>query len=189
MYTGRIPTLTKLSKDENIREYNILNIPEVLAQLGIEKNTDEPAVVRPGLFHYPDVTYSRTDGGLITLEYLLNGLKKLTHDGHRLMLPPKGTLILPLTCRVLEGAPREGMPLVSPTASQYSQATLSSSSDDFDSLFGDDGAGPAGSPGGGGGGKTRRHIRHNVTKQYRSRSRPRLRSRTKPKSTKKRGRK
>lgn len=189
MDTGRIPTLTKLSKDENIREYNILNIPEVLAQLGIEKNTDEPAVVRPGLFHYPDVTYSRTDGGLITLEYLLNGLKKLTHDGHRLMLPPKGTLILPLTCRVLEGAPREGMPLVSPTASQYSQATLSSSSDDFDSLFGDDGAGPAGSPGGGGGGKTRRHIRHNVTKQYRSRSRPRLRSRTKPKSTKKRGRK
>lgn len=190
MDTDRLKKLIKLRDDESIRGYNILNKPEVLAQLGIEKNTDEPAVVRPGLFHYPDVTFSRTDGGLITLEYLLNGLKKLTHDGHRLMVPPKGTLVLPLTCRVLEGAPREGMPLVSPASSHFSQATLSSSSDDFDDLFGDDGDGPAGSPGGGGG-KTRRHIRHNVTKKYRSmsRSRSRPRSRTKPKSTKKRGRK
>ena len=182
MDTDRVP---RLGNDADVREFNILNKPEILAQLGIEKNTDDPAVVRPGVFYYPDVTFSRTDGGLITLEYLLNGLKKLTNDGHRLMLPPKGTLVLPLTCRVLEGAPREGMPLVSPTSSQYSQATLSSSSDDFDSLFGDgDGAGAA-SPGGGGGGKTRRHIRHrhNVTKKYR------FGSRTKPKSTKKRGRK
>jgi hypothetical protein len=181
MDTDRVPIL---GDDANVRDFNILNKLEILAQLGIEKNTDEPAVVRPGVFYYPDVTFSRADGGLITLEYLLNGLKKLTNDGHRLMLPPKGTLVLPLTCRVLEGAPREGMPLVSPTASQYSQATLSSSSDDFDGLFGD-GAGAA-SPGGGGG-KTRRHIRHRhkLTKKYRLRSR----SRTKPKSTKKRGRK
>lgn len=177
--TDRVP---RLGNDDDIRRYNIFNKPEVLAQLGIEKNTVEPAVVRPGLFHYPDVTYSRTDGGLITLEYLLNGLKKLTNDGHRLMLPPKSTLVLPLTCRVLEGAPREGMPLVSPASSHFSQATLSSSSDDFDDLFGDDAAGPSGSPGGGGG-KTRRHKRHRhkLTKKYRVRS--------KPKSTKKRGRK
>jgi hypothetical protein len=186
MDTDRLKTLIKkLRDDESIRDFNILNKPEILAQLGIEKNTDEPAVVRPGVFYYPDVTFSRTDGGLITLEYLLNGIKKLTRDGQKLMLPPKGTLVLPLTCRVLEGAPREGMPLVSPTSSQYSQATLSPSSDDFDGLFSDsDGAA---SPGGGGGGKTRRHIRHRhkITKKYRSRSR----SRTKPKSTKKRGRK
>ena len=86
------------------------------------------------------------------------------------MVPPKGALVIPLTCRILEGAPREGMPLVSPTSSQFSQATLSPSSDDFDDLFG------------GGGGKTRRHK---LTKKYRSKSR----SRSKPKSNKKRGRK
>jgi hypothetical protein len=166
--TYRVP---RLGSDNDIRRYNILNNPEVLAQLGIQKNADTSTEVQPGLFHYPNSTYSRTDRGIITLEYLLNGLKKLTHDGHRLMLPSNGTLILPLTCRVLEGAPREGMPLVSPTSSQFSQATLSPSSDDFDDLFG-------------GGGKTRRHK---LTKKYRSKSRSR--SRTKPKSTKKRGRK
>jgi hypothetical protein len=85
------------------------------------------------------------------------------------MVPPDEALVIPLTCRILEGAPREGEPLVSPTSSQFSQAN-STPQDDFDDLFG------------GGGGKTRRHK---LTKKYRSKSR----SRTKPKSTKKRGRK
>jgi len=178
VHTDRVP---RLGSDDDIRRYNILNNPEVLAQLGIQKNTDTSTEVRPGLFHYPNSTYSRTDRGVITLEYLLNGVKELTDDSGRLMVPPKGALVIPLTCRVLEGAPREGMPLVSPTSSQFSQATLTPS-DDFDDLFG------GGGGGGGGGGKTRRHK---IIKKYRSRSRSRLQSRSwsNPKSTKKRGRK
>jgi hypothetical protein len=168
----RIP---RLGNDDDIRRYNILNNPEVLRQLGIQKNRDTSTEVRPGFFHYPNSTYSRTDRGLITLKYLLDGLKELTDDDHggRLMVPPKGALVIPLTCRILEGAPREGEPLVSPTSSQYSQAN-STPQDDFDDLFG--------------GVKTRRHK---LTKKYRLRSRSRSRSRTrsKPKSTKKRGRK
>lgn len=173
----RIP---RLGSDNDIRRYNILNNPEVLRQLGIQKNRDTSTEVRPGLFHYPDSTYSRTDHGDITLKYLLDGLKELTDDDHggRLMVPPKGALVIPLTCRILEGAPREGEPLVSPTSSQYSQAN-STPQDDFDDLFG------------GGGVKTRRHIRHRhkLTKKYRPRLRSRSRTRSKPKSTKKRGRK
>lgn len=180
----RIP---RLRDDNDIRRYNILNKPEVLAQLRIKKNPDTSIEVRPGFFHYPNSTYSRTDRGLITLKYLLDGVKELTDDGGRLMVPPKGALVIPLTCRILEGAPREGEPLVSPTSSQYSQTNSTplgvpdEDEDDFDALFG---------PGGGGGGvKTRRHrhIRHKLTKKYRLRSRSR--SRSKPKSTKKRGRK
>jgi hypothetical protein len=169
--------IPRLRDDDDIRGYNILNKPEVLAQLGIQKNIDKSTEVRPGLFHYPNSTYSRTDRGVITLEYLLNGVKELTDDSGRLMVPPKGALVIPLTCRVLEGAPREGEPLVSPTSSQFSQATLTPS-DDFDDLFG------SGGGGGGGGGKTRRHK---LTKKYRPRLRSRSRSRSKPKSTKKRG--
>lgn len=168
----RIP---RLGNDDDIRRYNILNNPEVLRQLGIQKNRDTSTEVRPGFFHYPNSTYSRTDRGVITLKYLLDGLKELTDDDHggRLMVPPKGALVIPLTCRILEGAPREGEPLVSPTSSQYSQAN-STPQDDFDDLFG--------------GVKTRRHK---LTKKYRprSRSRSRTRSRSKQKSTKKRGRK
>ena len=178
----RIP---RLRDDNDIRRYNILNKPEVLAQLGIQKNPDTSTEVRPGFFHYPNSTYSRTDRGLITLKYLLDGVKELTDDGGRLMVPPKGALVIPLTCRILEGAPREGEPLVSPTSSQYSQANSTplgnpdEDEDDFGALFGPGGGG------GGGGVKTRRHrhIRHKLTKKYR------LRSRSKPKSTKKRGRK
>ena len=174
----RIP---RLGSDNDIRRYNILNKPEVLAQLRIKKNPDTSIEVRPGFFHYPNSTYSRTDRGLITLKYLLDGVKELTDDGGRLMVPPKGALVIPLTCRILEGAPREGEPLVSPTSSQFSQAN-STPEDDFDALFG------GGGGGGGGGGKTRRHK---LTKKYRPRSMSRSRSRTrsKPKSTKKRGRK
>jgi hypothetical protein len=189
----RIP---RLGSDNDIRRYNILNKPEVLAQLGIQKNPDTSIEVRPGFFHYPNSTYSRTDRGLITLKYLLDGVKELTDDGGRLMVPPKGALVIPLTCRILEGAPREGEPLVSPTSSQYSQANSTplgvpdededKDKDDFDALFG-----PGGGGGGGGGVKTRRHRhrhnRHKLTKKYRPRSRSRTRS--KPKSTKKRGRK
>ena len=177
----RIP---RLGSDDDIRRYNILNNPEVLRQLGIQKNRDTSTEVRPGFFHYPNSTYSRTDRGVITLKYLLDGLKELTDDDHgrsTLMVPPKGALVIPLTCRILEGAPREGEPLVSPTSSQFSQAN-STPEDDFDALFG------GGGGGGGGGGKTRRHK---LTKKYRPRSMSRSRSRTrsKPKSTKKRGRK
>ena len=180
----RIPRLRD-DHDNDIRRYNILNKPEVLRQLGIKKNPDTSTEVRPGFFHYPNSTYSRTDRGLITLKYLLDGVKELTDDGGRLMVPPKGALVIPLTCRILEGAPREGEPLVSPTSSQYSQANSTplgnpdEDEDDFGALFGPGGGG------GGGGVKTRRHrhIRHKLTKKYR------LRSRSKPKSTKKRGRK
>ena len=180
----RIPRLRD-DNDNDIRRYNILNKPEVLRQLGIKKNPDTSTEVRPGFFHYPNSTYSRTDRGLITLKYLLDGVKELTDDGGRLMVPPKGALVIPLTCRILEGAPREGEPLVSPTSSQYSQANSTplgnpdEDEDDFGALFGPGGGG------GGGGVKTRRHrhIRHKLTKKYR------LRSRSKPKSTKKRGRK
>ena len=175
----RIP---RLRDDNDIRRYNILNKPEVLAQLGIQKNPDTSTEVRPGFFHYPNSTYSRTDRGLITLKYLLDGVKELTDDGGRLMVPPKGALVIPLTCRILEGAPREGEPLVSPTSSQYIQAN-STPQDDFDDLFG------GGGGGGGGGVKTRRHIhrhiRHKLTKKYRLRSR----SRSKPKSTRNKSRK
>ena len=173
--------IPRLLDDNDIRRYNILNKPEVLRQLGIKKNPDTSIEVRPGFFHYPNSTYSRTDRGLITLKYLLDGVKELTDDGGRLMVPPKGALVIPLTCRILEGAPREGEPLVSPTSSQFSQAN-STPEDDFDALFG------GGGGGGGGGGKTRRHK---LTKKYRPRSMSRSRSRTrsKPKSTKKRGRK
>lgn len=201
-----------LGSDKEIRdEYNILNKPEILAQLGIQKNTDAPEVVRPGVFYYPNRTYLRTNGDPITLEYLLNRLTQL--------FPPEGTLVLPLTCRVLEGAPREGMSIVSPTGSQFSLNSPSTNSSDtpsstssqqsFKSFFSspDDSPtsshtslsfghfAPASPPASPGGGKTRRHIRHRhrhkLTKKYRSRSRSRLksRSRTKPKSTKKRGRK
>jgi len=165
----RIP---QLGNDDSIRDYNILNKLEILRQLGIQKNPDTSTEVRPGLFHYPDSTYSRTDHGDITLKYLLDGVKKLTVDVRgrsTLMVPPDEALVIPLTCRILEGAPREGEPLVSPTSSQFSQ-TSSTPQDDFDDLFG------------GGGGKTRRHK---LTKKYRLRSRSRTRS--KPKSTKKRG--
>ena len=180
----RIPRLRD-DNDNDIRRYNILNKPEVLRQLGIKKNPDTSTEVRPGFFHYPNSTYSRTDRGLITLKYLLDGVKELTDDGGRLMVPPKGALVIPLTCRILEGAPREGEPLVSPTSSQYTQANSTplgnpdEDEDDFGALFGPGGGG------GGGGVKTRRHrhIRHKLTKKYR------LRSRSKPKSTKKRGRK
>lgn len=180
----RIPRLRD-DNDNDIRRYNILNKPEVLRQLGIQKNPDTSIEVRPGFFHYPNSTYSRTDRGLITLKYLLDGVKELTDDGGRLMVPPKGALVIPLTCRILEGAPREGEPLVSPTSSQYTQANSTplgnpdEDEDDFGALFGPGGGG------GGGGVKTRRHrhIRHKLTKKYR------LRSRSKPKSTKKRGRK
>ena len=178
----RIP---RLLDDNDIRRYNILNKPEVLRQLGIKKNPDTSTEVRPGFFHYPNSTYSRTDRGLITLKYLLDGVKELTDDGGRLMVPPKGALVIPLTCRILEGAPREGEPLVSPTSSQYSQANSTplgnpdEDEDDFGALFGPGGGG------GGGGVKTRRHrhIRHKLTKKYR------LRSRSKPKSTRNKSRK
>jgi hypothetical protein len=140
-------------------------------------------LVAPGLFHYPNNTYSRTDRGIITLKYLLDGLKVVTDDGGRLMVPSNGALVMPLTCRVLEGVAREGMPLVSPTSSQFSQVSSSPPDPDgFDDFFDNPG-------GGGGGGKTRRHIRHKLTKKYTPNARSRLRSRSKPKSTKKRGRK
>ena len=201
-----------LGNDDNIRkEYNILNKPDVLAGLGIKKSTEEPTQLPSGLFNYSDSTYSRTDGSPITLEYLLNGLTQ--------SLPSDGTVVLPLTCRVLKGGPREGNPTVSPTGSDFSffsditnsshTPSSISSNQSFGSFFSSNGSptdseGPARSsfadfvlatPGGGGGGKTRRHIRrrHKLTKKYRSksqlRSRSRSRSRTKPKSTKKRGRK
>ena len=181
--------IPRLRDDNDIRRYNILNKPEVLAQLRIKKNPDTSTEVRPGFFHYPNSTYSRTDRGLITLKYLLDGVKELTDDGGRLMVPPKGALVIPLTCRILEGAPREGEPLVSPTSSQYIQANSTplgvpdkdedEDKDDFDALFGPGGGG------GGGGVKTRRHrhIRHKLTKKYRLRSRSR--SRSKSKSTRK----
>jgi hypothetical protein len=182
----RIP---QLGNDDSIRDYNILNKLEILRQLGIQKNPDTSTEVRPGLFHYPDSTYSRTDQGDITLKYLLDGVKKLTIDVRgrsTLMVPPDEALVIPLTCRILEGAPREGEPLVSPTSSQFSRTSSTplgvqvedkdKGKDDFDDLFGPGGGG------GGGGGKTRRHK---LTKKYRLRSRSRTRS--KPKSTKKRG--
>ena len=167
--------------DNDIRGYNILNKPEVLAQLKIQKNPDTSTKVQSGLFHYHNSTYSRKDRGDITLKYLLDGLKKLeivdVRGRSTLMVPPEGALVIPLTCRILEGAPREGEPLESPTSSQFSR-TSSTPPDNIDELFG---------PGGGGVVKTRRHIhrhiRHKLTKKYRLRSR----SRTKPKSTKKRG--
>ena len=195
----RIP---RLRDDNDIRRYNILNKPEVLAQLRIKKNPDTSTEVRPGFFHYPNSTYSRTDRGLITLKYLLDGVKELTDDGGRLMVPSEGALVIPLTCRILEGAPREGEPLVSPTSSQYTQANSTplgvpdkdedEDKDDFDALFGPGGGG------GGGGVKTRRHrhirhrhIRHKLTKKYRPRSRSWSRSwsRSKPKSTRNKSRK
>ena len=181
--------IPRLRDDNDIRRYNILNKPEVLAQLRIKKNPDTSTEVRPGFFHYPNSTYSRTDRGLITLKYLLDGVKELTDDGGRLMVPSEGALVIPLTCRILEGAPREGEPLVSPTSSQYTQANSTplgvpdkdedEDKDDFDALFGPGGGG------GGGGVKTRRHrhIRHKLTKKYRLRSRSR--SRSKSKSTRK----
>ena len=214
--------IPRLRDDDDIRGYNILNKPEVLAELGIKKNPDTSTEVRPGLFHYPNSTYSRTGRGVITLEYLLDGVKKLkevdvVHGRSRsrsrsrstFMIPSKGTLVIPLTCRILEGAQREGMPLVSPTLSQFSEAMSplghqvdddkdgdededGDGKDDFDDLFGSGGGGGSGG-GSGGGGKTRRHIRHKLTKKYRpnmrSRSRSRLLSRSKPKSTRKKSRK
>lgn len=186
--TDRVP---RLGSDDGIRRYNILNKPGVLAQLGIQKNADTSKLVAPGLFHYPNSTYSRTDRGIITLKYLLDGLKVVTDDGGRLMVPSNGALVMPLTCRVLEGVAREGMPLVSPTSSQFSQVSSSPPDPDgFDDFFDNPGGGGGGGgAGGAGGGKTRRHIRHKLTKKYSSRSRSRLLSRSKPKSTKKRGRK
>ena len=179
----RIP---RLGNDDDIRtRYNILNNPEVLRQLGIQKNRDTSTEVRPGFFHYPDSTYSRTDRGDITLKYLLDGVKKLTVDVRgrsTLMVPPDDALVIPLTCRILEGAPREGEPLVSPTSSQFSRTSSTplgvqvedKDKDDFDALFGPGGGG------GGGGVKTRRHrhrhIRHKLTKKYRLRSRSKLKS-------------
>jgi hypothetical protein len=203
-----------LGFDQEIRDkYNILNKPEILAQLGIKKSTEEPTQLPSGLFLYPNRTYLRTDGVPITLEYLLNRLTQL--------FPPKGTLVLPLTCRVLEGDQREGISLVSPTGSQFSLNSPStnsshtpiSSPQSFNSFFSSPTPSnistplsfgnfasyspPASPPASPGGGKTRRHIRHRhkLTKKYRSRSRSRsksrsrFQSRTKPKSTKKRGRK
>ena len=170
--------------DNDIRGYNILNKPEVLAQLKIQKNPDTSTKVQSGLFHYHNSTYSRKDRGDITLKYLLDGLKKLeivdVRGRSTLMVPPEGALVIPLTCRILEGAPREGAPLVSPTSSQFI-GTSSTPPDNIDELFG-----PGGGGGGGGGGvKTRRHrhIRHKLTKKYRLRSRSR--SRSKSKSTRK----
>jgi hypothetical protein len=178
-------SIPRFRDDNEIRGYNILNKPEVLAQLKIQKNPDTSTKVQSGLFHYHNSTYYRKDRGDITLKYLLDGLKKLETVDVRgrstLMVPPEGALVIPLTCRILEGAPREGEPLESPTSSQFI-GTSSTPPDNIDELFG-----PGGGGGGGGGVKTRRHrhIRHKLTKKYRLRSRSRSRSRTKSKSTRK----
>jgi hypothetical protein len=193
--------------DDEIRRYNILNNPEVLAELKIKKNLTPPTESPPGLFHYSDSTYSPVGGGFVTLKFLLNGLENLKDDKGRPMVPPDGALVIPLTCRILQGERHTGKAIASPTASQYSQASSESSAssassgDDSDkvqsvgsqdSLF-DSPRSPGG--GGGGGGKTRRHIRRKLTKKYRprsrSRSRSRLRSRSKskPNSTKNKSRK